>query len=88
MWITRRSICLYTYGISELLDDEPIHDILVVMESDGISKITRAYNKILAVMVDPDVQAVFGDGHLLSRETDLPEIQLDDLDSRPQGSRK
>ena len=70
------------------LDGVAIHDKLVVMEPDGIRIITRAYNKILAVMVDPDVQAVFGDRHFLSRETNLPEIQFDDVASELKGSRK
>ena len=58
------------------LDDSAHRVNLVVMAYDEIERINRAYNKILAVMLDPDVQEVFGDCFLLPKKKPLPEIQL------------
>jgi hypothetical protein len=66
----------HLYNSSCILDDLTHRDTLVVMPFDEIEKITLAHNKIFAVMSDPDVREVFGNGYLSRQEDSLPEIQV------------
>ena len=50
---------------------------------EEIQKITLAYNKILAAIVDPDVIEVFGDGRVFPEQESLPEIHVDDCEPQP-----
>ena len=56
------------------------------MPSDEIEKITRAYNKIFAVLFDPDVREVFGNGYFFQQEDPLPEIQVGESEKNIQDS--
>jgi hypothetical protein len=78
----------HEWSSSSNLDDPAHRDTLVVMPSDEIEKITRAYNKIFAVLFDPDVREVFGNGYLFRQENPLPEIQVGEGEKNIQGSSK
>ena len=69
-----------------ILDEPANRDTLVVMPSDEIKIITRAYNKIFAVLFDPDVREVFGNGCCFQRGDPLPEIQVDESEKNTQDS--
>jgi hypothetical protein len=64
-----------------LIDEDTRHDNFSNMSYEETNRITKAYNKILAVVFDPDVQDVFGENFFWRGDT-LPEIQLDDIEPK------